>query len=107
MTWIDEIMSRKGWTGGLGIAEAVGFLAIVHDHFKNDCRLSKIDADELFGAGWQEKAETLKRYGVIRMTIGQRTVSISVICRSDDRRRKSREYSKTYRLRSSGRNAAK
>lgn len=91
MNWSDEVRLSR-----FGDGEA-GMLTKIRLTFKNRFEGLATDADDVFGAGWEGRAETLRRAGVLRVERADRRISLSVVASGDRKREIVRKATRKYR----------
>ena len=80
MSWIEETrLTRRP-------LEEIGLATIVREHFHNRLEMSYSNAFEVLGLGWEQKAEALRKAGILRYERTGNKVSMSVIAPGDRKR---------------------
>ena len=91
MNWSDEIRLSR-----LPDAEA-GLLCKVRLTFKGTFVGCATAADDVFGPGWRERAERLRRAGVLKVKTADGLVRLTVIVPGDKKRERVRLANRKYR----------
>ena len=91
MDWSDEVRLMRLRD------EDAGLLCKIRLTFRGTFSGFKTDADDAFGAGWSDRAERLRRAGVLKMEEDGRSVKMTVIAPGDRKREQARKANRKYR----------
>lgn len=96
MDWSDEIRLSR-FTD-----DEAGMLAKIRLTFKNMFVGTVRDAEDVFGAGWKTRADALRRYNAIAVSIASGRVIMTVVAPGDRKRANVREAMRRHRQKKGG-----
>lgn len=91
MNWSDEVKLSR-----MPDADA-GMLCKIRLTFKGSFSGLKTDADDIFGPGWMERAERLRRTGSLKVSTDGRTITMTAVAPGDRKRKSVRQANRKYR----------